>query len=86
MEKLKEVLLPEIEEFRKVGHKFINGEMSVMDFKHASGGMGAYAHRGGKEFMLRLRMPSGIITMPQLKMIYDWAEKYKLGGLHFTTR
>lgn len=86
MEKLKEVLLPEIEEFRKVGHKFVNGEMSVMDFKHASGGMGAYAHRGGKEFMLRLRIPSGIITMPQLRMICDWAEKYKLGGLHFTTR
>lgn len=86
MENLKERLLPEIEEFRKVGHKFVNGEMSVMDFKHASGGMGAYAHRGGKEFMLRLRMPSGIITMPQLKLIYDWAEKYKLGGLHFTTR
>lgn len=86
MENLKERLLLEIEEFRKVGHKFVNGEMSVIDFKHESGGMGAYAHRGGKEFMLRLRIPSGIITMPQLKMIYDWAEKYKLGGLHFTTR
>lgn len=86
MKDLKEVLLPEIEEFRKVGHKFVNKEMSVMEFKHASGGMGAYAHRGGKEFMLRLRTPSGIITMPQLKMICDWAEKYNLGGLHFTTR
>ena len=86
MEKLKEVLLSEIEEFRSSGHKFLNGEMTVMDFKHLSGGMGSYAHRGGKEFMLRLRIPSGIITMPQLKMIYDWAEKYKLGGLHFTTR
>lgn len=86
MKNLKAVLLPEIEEFRKVGHKFANGDMSVMDFKHASGGMGVYAHRGGKEFMIRLRIPSGIITMPQLKLICDWAEKYKLGGLHFTTR
>ena len=34
MENLKERLLPEIEEFRKVGHKFVNGEMSVMDFMH----------------------------------------------------
>lgn len=86
MENLKEVLLLEIEEFRKVGHKFTSGEISVMEFKHASGGMGAYAHRGGKEFMLRLRIPSGTITMPQLKLICHWAEKYKLGGLHFTTR
>ena len=78
MENLKEILLSEIEQFRKVGHKFINGEISVADFKHASGGMGSYAHRGGKEFMVRLRIPSGIITMPQLKMICDWAEKYKL--------
>ena len=58
MEKLKEVLLSEIEEFRSSGHKFLNGEMTVMDFKHLSGGMGSYAHRGGKEFMLRLRIPS----------------------------
>lgn len=86
MKNLKEILLPEIEEFRKVGHKFANGEMTVMDFKHASGGMGVYAHRGGKEFMIRLRIPSGIITMPQFKLICDWADKYKLGGLHFTTR
>ena len=42
MENLKERLLPEIEEFRKVGHKFVNGEMSVMDFKHAWWAMGAY--------------------------------------------
>ena len=76
MENLKEILLSEIEQFRKVGHKFINGEISVADFKHASGGMGSYAHRGGKEFMVRLRIPSGIITMSQLKMIYSWAEKY----------
>lgn len=86
MENLKEVLMQEIQSFREIGHKFANKEMSVMDFKHASGGMGVYAHRGGEEFMIRLRIPSGIITMPQLKLINEWAEKYKLGGLHFTTR
>ena len=35
MENLKEILLPEIEEFRKVGHKFMNGEISVADFTTA---------------------------------------------------
>lgn len=86
MEKLKEKLLTEIEEFREVGHKFYNGEISMMDFKHKSGGMGVYAHKGGKEFMIRLRIPSGIITVPQFNLIYDWAEKYGLDKLHFTTR
>ena len=69
MEELKEKLLSEIEGFRKLGHKFYNGEMSMMDFKHASGGMGVYAHKGGKEFMIRLRIPSGVITVPQLNLI-----------------
>ena len=86
MENLKKVLSTEIEEFREEGYRFLNKEISVMDFKHISGGMGAYAHRGGKEFMLRLRIPSGIITIEQLKLICDWIEKYKLGGIHFTTR
>ena len=40
MKELKEKLLGEIEEFREKGHKFLNKELSVMDFKHASGGMG----------------------------------------------
>ena len=63
MDKLKETLLTEIEEFREVGHKFYNGEISMMDFKHKSCGMGVYAHKGGKEFVIRLRIPSGIINL-----------------------
>ena len=58
MEKLKEVLYAEIEEFRKKGHQFINGEINMMQFKHAAGGFGVYAHKGGKDFMIRLRIPS----------------------------
>ena len=45
MNSLKEILLDEIEEFRKVGHQFLNGELNLMQFKHESGGMGMYAHR-----------------------------------------
>lgn len=40
MNKLKKILLDEIEEFRKQGHEFCEGKMSVMDFKKISGGMG----------------------------------------------
>ena len=86
MENLKEILLSEIEQFRKVGHKFINGEISVADLNMHQVVWDHTLIVVEKEFMVRLRIPSGIITMSQLKMIYSWAEKYKLEGLHFTTR
>ena len=35
MRELKEVLYSEIEDFREMGHQFVNGELSVMKFKHA---------------------------------------------------
>ena len=86
METLKEKLLSEIETFREKGEKFYNGEVTMMDFKHASGGMGVYAEKGGKSFMIRLRIPSGIMSVTQLKEIYQWSEKYDAKRLHLTTR
>lgn len=86
MSELKKVLLKEIEDFRVVGHKFANKEMSMMDFKHASGGMGVYSHRGGEKFMVRLRIPSGMTDVCEMKLVRDIAKKYKLEGIHFTTR
>ncbi len=86
MDKLKEVLYGEIEEFRKEGHKFLNGELNVMQFKHVSGGFGVYAHRGGKEFMIRLRIPSGITNIDEMYKVYDFTKKYGLDKIHLTTR
>lgn len=86
MEKLKEILYGEIEEFREKGHKFVNGEINLMQFKHASGGFGVYAHKGGKEFMIRLRTPSGITNVDEMYKVYDFANKYGLDKIHLTTR
>ncbi len=86
MNKLKDILRDEIEEFRKVGADFKEGKISVMEFKHSSGGFGVYAHRGGKEFMVRLRIPSGVTNVEELKIVYDFAKKYNLEGIHLTTR
>ncbi len=57
-----------------------------MDFKGASGGMGVYAQRSGKEFMTRFRMPAGIASIKDLKLIYDFANRYKVESIHITTR
>ncbi|WP_238884146.1 nitrite/sulfite reductase [Clostridium sp. YIM B02551] len=86
MEELKKVLLEEIVEFNKVGHKYLNGEITKSAFKKASGGMGVYAHRKGDEFMIRLRTLSGVISKDKLKLIYSFSEKYKLPSIHLTTR
>lgn len=86
MKKLKEVLYGEIEEFRETGHKFVNGEINLIQFKHSSCGFGVYSHRGGKEFMIRLRIPSGITNIDEMYKVYDFAKVYGLDKIHLTTR
>lgn len=86
MNKQYEFLKEEIKTFREVGHKFFNKEMSVGDFKKISGGMGAYAQRGGESFMIRLRTNSGLLPLNQLKLISTFLEKYNIEKLHLTTR
>ena len=86
MDNLKDILLDEISDFRDFGHKFENKEISTVEFKGTSGGMGVYAHRGGKEFMIRLRIPSGIMNVEQLKFVYKLAKEKNLDSIHTTTR
>lgn len=80
--KLKE----EIAEFREAGHKFVNKEITAADFKGKSGGMGVYAQKGGEAFMIRLRIPCGILSFAHLKLIHKFAIQYDLQRIHLTTR
>lgn len=86
MKELKENILEEIEILREKGHKFLNKELSVMEFKHASGGMGVYAERSRNTFMIRFRTPSGIINLDEMKWLIDKAKENNLDKMHFTTR
>lgn len=86
MNTLNHILLSEVEGFRAIGHKFLSGEISKMEFKGISGGMGVYAQGSGKEFVIRFRIPSGIASIKDLKLIYDFAQRYKLETVHLTTR
>ena len=86
MKNLKEELLVEIEAFKELGDNFLKGEVSVADFKKVSGGMGVYSERSKKEFMIRLRIPSGITNIEQMNLLCDIAEKYELEKFHLTTR
>lgn len=86
MSELKKLFLSEIPEFRKTGLKFINKELSRGDFKGISGGFGVYSHRDGEHFMIRLRVPSGVASLENLKDIYKIAKEYNLDKVHLTTR
>lgn len=86
MEKLKQALLDEIPHFKQQGEAFLAGELSKMNFKKLSGGFGVYAHRSGKEFMIRLRIPSGIISKKQLQLVESFSDKYAVPIIHLTTR
>lgn len=81
-----DLLKREVEELRKKGHQFMDGEISRADFKGFSGGLGCYAQREAGKFMIRLKTPSGIITKAHMKLMISYAEKYKLDKLHLTTR
>lgn len=86
MKEQDEILKLEIGKLREAGHKFINKEMSVGDFKGISGGMGVYAQRGGQEFMIRFRTNSGLMSLAHLELVKNFTEKYKIKDIHFTTR
>ncbi|MGL5616225.1 MAG: nitrite/sulfite reductase [Sarcina sp.] len=86
MNHLRETLLKEIEEYREQGKKFLNKEINVAQFKKLSGAMGSYAQRGGNDFMVRLRVMSGVSNTEELKTISQFAKDAKIDNIHLTTR
>lgn len=47
---------------------------------------GIYSHRGGKVYMVRIRIPAGVVNPLQLKALADVSQKFADGILHITTR
>ncbi|WP_077610182.1 nitrite/sulfite reductase [Clostridium sp. Marseille-P2415] len=86
MQEYDKKLKEEIAEFREAGHKFVNKEITTADFKGKSGGMGVYAQRGGEAFMIRLRIPCGILSFTHMKLIHKFTVQYGLQRIHLTTR
>jgi sulfite reductase beta subunit-like hemoprotein len=82
----KEKLISEIKGFKEKGESFLRKELTVAEFKGISGGMGVYAQKGGEQFMLRLRVSSGILSREYSDLILRLAEKFGIEKLHLTTR
>lgn len=86
LEEMKKLFFSEIPDFKEQCMKLLKGDLTKMDYKGISGGYGVYAQRDQKSFMIRLRFSSGLITKSQLHKVYEFAKKYNLDGIHFTTR
>ncbi|MDF2588939.1 MAG: ferredoxin-nitrite reductase [Anaerocolumna sp.] len=86
IEERKKVYRDDIDYFKKVGHDFLEGNKTSAEFKAVSGGMGVYAQRSQKEFMIRLRVLSGVLDYDTLQLIQEFANSYSLKTIHFTTR
>lgn len=77
-------LLESVEEFKNNLHQYKVGELT--EFKPFSARMGIYKEGPKDTFMIRPRIPGGVITLEQLKALNEIAKKYAGGKMRFTTR
>jgi sulfite reductase (NADPH) hemoprotein beta-component len=77
----------DVDEFIDMLGKFERGEVSPDDWRAFRLLRGTYGQRQlGDESMLRIKIPQGVLDVPQLDAIADVAERYSRGFGHITTR
>ncbi|MDK2917960.1 MAG: hypothetical protein PWQ37_693 [Candidatus Petromonas sp.] len=81
-----EKVINEIKNYRNKVSDYEKGNLDGFRFKPYRVSMGIYEQRDLETYMVRTRIPSGIITLAQLKKISELADKYGNGYIHFTTR
>ncbi len=86
MFKLPEEVDEGLKRYRESLEESREGKISPARFKGIRVPWGVYSHRGGKPYMVRVRVPAGWITAPQIKALAIASERYGDGVLHITTR
>ncbi len=66
--------------------RFERGELPADDWKAFRLANGVYGQRQADEMMVRVKIPQGILSPPQLRALADAAERYGGGRGHLTTR
>lgn len=75
-----------IENFKEKADLYMNGKLDPTRFKAFRVSMGVYEQRTADIYMVRTRIPGGVITLEQFKQISDISKKYAKGLLRFTSR
>jgi sulfite reductase (NADPH) hemoprotein beta-component len=74
------------DEFVETRSRYENGEISPDDWRRFRLLRGTYGQRQDGVQMLRIKIPQGIVSGPQLHALADVATKYSRGFSHITTR
>lgn len=86
MFRLPKEVIHSIRDFKDALKDFKDGRMSPDRFKGIRVPWGIYSQRGGEIFMARVRIPAGVVTSKQVRVLADCSLKYGNGVLHVTTR
>lgn len=76
----------DIDEFVDMLEKFESGAVSADDWRRFRLLRGTYGQRQDGVQMLRIKIPQGITTAPQMRAMADVATQYSRGFAHVTTR
>src|ERR1700751_989465 len=76
----------EIETFRTKAMAFLNGEIADADFRPFRLKHGIYGQRQDGVQMVRCKIPSGLLTAPQVGQLARIADEFGGGKSHLTTR
>ncbi len=76
----------DLEDYKRQLADHLAGKLSAERFKGIRVPWGIYSQRGGQQMMVRVRIPAGLLTAEQLRVLADTAEKFGRGLLHLTTR
>ena len=86
MLKIPQQVIEEAKKFRTKVKDLKNGIIEPERFKPYRVSMGIYEQRENDIYMIRTRIPSGVIDLNQLRKISELAKKYAHGYIHLTTR
>lgn len=84
--KLPDSLPKDLEHLRELATQFKQGEIDAARFQAFRVPQGVYEQRESGTFMLRVRLPAGMLAPHQMRRLAEVAETYGNGVLHLTTR
>lgn len=84
--RLPDDLAHDIEQHALDVDRFEKGEISASILKSRRVPRGIYEQRQDGAFMLRVRLPGGVVSVAQTQALADVASRYGNGTLHLTTR
>lgn len=79
-------VIQSVANYKETVNRILRGEEEVVKVKPVMGGMGVYQQKVKGTFMLRVRIPSGVLKLEWLKSIYEIGKKVNVPRFHLTSR